>query len=249
MPGSTVEPTTEISSNVATAENRPVRGADEPPDPEASNNQEVNSSKAATEEQLAACFANTFEPTENVGYGWVCDYAKDRFNSTLLVLKDLEDKASSAITFLGSGVGLLTMGAALAIANPSNDRSVVACSVPSILFALAALVFAFMGRRTVGVPFPPPIEDAIRLANYAVNEQKGKVLFAAQLHVCVTMLEPVLARKAFWVDWCLRLAVVSLVMLLLPLFVALSISKKAEEPKPMHVMIDNQAVTVPSDTK
>lgn len=243
MPGTVVQPASETSAATSAITTDYGAGEGTSPHPTAGHRQKSNPTEASTEEQLAVCFADTFEPSAGADYGWACDYAKDRFDSMLTVLKDLEDKASSAITFLGSGAGLLTMGAAVAVANPSIDRAVAAWSIPSIVSALLALGCAIMGRRTVGVPYPPPIAGAIELADYAKTEAKGKVLFAAQIHLCVTMMKPVLVRKAFWVEWCLRLAVVSVSLMLAPLIAALSVSKPGpDEPKPTRVIIEQATV-------
>lgn len=179
---------------------------------------------------LATKFADTFEPTEGICYDWVYVYAKDLFAATQSVFKELEDKASSAITFLGSGAGILTMGAAVAVANPSINRTVVWWSIPSILLALAALAFALKSRWTAACTYPPPVTSAIQFAEYGKSEERGKALFAAQYHQCVDGMLPVLAEKAFWIEWSLRLAVVSIALTLVPLGAGLWVSSKPNPP-------------------
>lgn len=201
-----------------------------PADFPAHRGQEGYPAKATAQEKLATEFADTFEPAEDVNYDWVYAYSKDLFGSLQTVFKELEDKASSTITFLGSGAGLLTMGAALAVANPSVDRTVVWWSLPSILCALAALTCALISRRPTACTYPPPITDAIQFAEYAKSEEKGKALFAAQYHKCVDGMLPVLDCKAFWVEWGLRLAVLSVALMLIPLLVGLGVSSKPTPP-------------------
>jgi len=241
-----VEPTKETTSS--TSFRTALEGAadvrsEQPTNHETDCHQEIAATEATSEEQLAEQFANTFEPTNGVSYEWVCGYAKECYGTIQTAFKELEDKASSAITFLGSGAGLLTMGAAVAVANPSVDRTVAEWSIPSIIAALVALVFALKSRWTMACTYPPPINEAIALANYAITEERSKAIFAAQIHQCVMKMLPVLARKAFWVEWCLRLAVVAVVLMLLPLFAALSIPRKPE-PLPIPAAKTEEPVKI-----
>src|SRR4051812_42777079 len=108
-------------------------------------------------------FCDEFEPIEGVDYGWVADYAKDRQAMLLAAFKDLDDKAGAIITYLGSGTGLLTLGA-LAAAGSGALPALVVAIIPAVVMATASLWQAAEARKTISVAFPPTVATATRYA-------------------------------------------------------------------------------------
>lgn len=180
-----------------------------------------NNQPGLGDEVAAKKLADEWVPTDGVGYEWVFKYAMDRYASMHSAFKELEDKAASIVTYLTSGVGILTIGALAAIAEGKIDKSVLKCSLPAIGCAVAALVCALLSRRTMSTYYLPPIDGAMQLANHAITEERGKAIFAAQAHLCVTMMKPVLKRKAGFIELSMRLAVVSVVLMVIPVLVAI----------------------------
>jgi len=163
----------------------------------------------------AVNFKNKFEPREGVDYGWVVEYAKDRYAAAMTSFKELDDKAASVIATLGGGTGLLTLGSLVAAATGKIHYLVAAAAVLPISLAAAALFSAIRARETVVVAAPPTVEAATKYADHF--EADAEAAFLGQWHLCLAFIKPVLQRKARWVNKALWFLFTAVLAMLIPL--------------------------------
>jgi len=157
-------------------------------------------------------FEETFTPHSDRDYDWVWTYASENFGRLETMYKDLDSKADSIIRYLGGGTGLVTLGA---IATISKETApIVLWMVPSVLIALAAIVFAARARVPVKTPFPPSVEGAVKYVN--AFDQQAKDTFLGQWHLTCEAMRLAIREKAWGVKWATRLFTLALTTLLLP---------------------------------
>lgn len=164
-------------------------------------------------------FKDTFDPRPGVDYGWVVAYAREQFAATLGVFKDLEDKAAWLIGYVGGGASLVGLGAVVALVNAKIPPHVAWAAVAPVACAVVALYCAVSSRMTAPVYYPPAVRDAARYAEFFGD--RAEAAFLGQLHLCVSMMHPVLQHKAAWLEWGMRFTVATVAAMLVPLLVAL----------------------------
>lgn len=169
----------------------------------------------------AVHFKNTFEPQDGVDYGWVGEYAKAQYAHYAAIFKDLDDKANSIVGYLGGGTSLLTLGTLTAVASGQISPWIIVFALPSIGLALASLFFAALARQANWIVSLPTVQAACCYSEYAKFAGKGQAAFLGQWHLCITLMRPVVARKAFQVNVATWLFFSTVATLSLPLIVVL----------------------------
>lgn len=141
------------------------------------------------------------------------------------IFKELDDKAGSIITYVGSGVGLLTLSSVAAITDPKIPRAVIFAALPAVLFSLAALVSALMARRTRAVYLPPCVKTATEYV--AFFGDRAESAFIAHAHLCMSLMSPVMINKRWWVELAMIMSVVAVAFLIIPLATGLIVGPVA----------------------
>jgi hypothetical protein len=162
-------------------------------------------------------FRDTFSPDKDADYGWVVDLAVAQYTVLRADFEKIDDKAAAIITYLGSGTGVLTLGA-IAMSNSANVWVILGL-LPAFCFAAVALRHAFAARSTRTVPYPPSIQAATHYVDYF--KDKSKATFLGQWHLVNELFHDIINQKADDVDRASRWCVVTVASLAAPLFVSL----------------------------
>lgn len=172
-------------------------------------------------------FQRSFAPKDGVDYAWVEQYAKEQYQSLQKTFNDLDAKATAIINYMTSGTGLFTLGTLVAAAGAKLSPWIVGAALPSILSAIAAIVFAALARRPMTIFPPPPPEQMADMAERFMEPGRGRAYMIPVWQWCDALLRHPIDVKARYLDlstWCM-IATVSL--LLLPLLVGLCIGWSA----------------------
>lgn len=167
--------------------------------------------------QDAIKFKNTFEPSDEVDYDWILDYAKDQYDHYVSVYRALDEKGSSIVGYLGGGAGLLMLGALTAVSAGQIHPLVILYVLPSVFLSLASLCFAAKARQANWTVTPPSVEGAVLYAEYFQPALKARAAFLGQWYLSITVMREVISSKAWWVNRAIWLFVASVVALVLPL--------------------------------
>ena len=175
----------------------------------------------------AAVFNESFDPVEGVDYGWVEDYAKEAYLSLRQSLTKLDDKAATVINYLAGGAGLFTLGSLAGVAAAKVPPVVVWWAIPSMTFAVAAIVLATIARIPRATFAPPGADKVKRLAEHYGTAEAAKKAGALlpQWHLLTALLRPTLDAKAWWLSWSNWCMVIAICLLLLPLIVSLNVPR------------------------
>ncbi|QDU22103.1 hypothetical protein [Urbifossiella limnaea] len=163
-------------------------------------------------------FVQDFTPKPGVDYAWVEENARKAYELTAAAFDALDAKAGAIIGYVGAGAGLAAFGTVNTAATAAVHPAVAAAAVPTILFAVAALVFAARCRKSEPVYTLP---SAIRLARRAeqnATAAEARAYLIPQWNLSAAMLRVVIRRKGELVDnatWCFGCAVASLLLPLL----------------------------------
>jgi len=123
----------------------------------------------------AVRFRNEFQPTEGVNYDWAFDYAKDSFSMSMEIYRQLDEKASDLIKYLGGGTGLFALAA---VANVTKQNAgIVVWVMPSFVLSLISIYFACLARKPNKTRLPASVEAVARYyAEYYKDQAKAKFL-------------------------------------------------------------------------
>ena len=207
---------------------------------------EVANNKAARD---AADFDRTFEPQAGVEYEWVTKHSREQYDDAKKVFDGLDAKATAIITYLSSRTGLITLGSIAAIATEKVPAEVVWCSIPALVCSCIAIVFALRARRPLPVYPPSGADKVVGIANHYKSAKNAEAAFLSHWHLLTVLLRPTIYIKSWNVDYATRLIVATVALLFLPLFVALLVPKKPDEPKPLSVIVQSQQSTPSPTTK
>jgi hypothetical protein len=164
-------------------------------------------------------FRDSLEPIPDADCGWVWDYGRDLFDRYTKIYKELDDKASDIIKYLGGGTGLFTL-AALSNVTAKNIH-ILGWAIPSFLAALVSIFFASLARKPGDVMMPSTIENALDYARDYPESMQAKTVFLGCMHVSCTSYEGALARKAFRVEVATWVFFAAIAMLIIPILVAI----------------------------
>lgn len=186
-------------------------------------NDEVSFATAAHPEAArAAAFRESFEPKEGVDYEWVEDRAKEQYEEMHKAFDDLDAKATSIINYLSSGAGLFTLGSLAGVAAAKVPTTVIWCALPSMCFAVAAIVAALLARWPRRIFRPPAPDQMVKLAEHYPNDTKrARALMLPQWQWVTALLRAAVEDKAWYVGWSVILMGAAVAFLLLPLLVTL----------------------------
>ena len=188
----------------------------------------------------ARVFDRTFEPLPGVEYGWVVKYSREQYEEAKKVFDSLDVKATTIITYLSSGTGLLTIGSVVAVATDKVSAAVVLCSVPAIVCSCVALVFALRARRPLPVEQPSGVDKVVGIANHYKSESNAEAAFLSHWYLLTVLLRSPIYIKSWNVGYATKLVVLTVALLLAPLIAALVFQvPKADEPKPMQVIVQH----------
>lgn len=160
-------------------------------------------------------FRAAFKPAPGVKYGWVAQYARDEHARLLAAFKALDDKAAAIGNYLGAGVGLAALGAVNGAAAGHLSLWVVVAAVPSVWYALRALVASVQARKTVQLSMPAGVIDAVRVAEYFGEE--GEAAFVGCWAEASAECQGVILEKGRRVDEVTDLFVRAVALLAIPL--------------------------------
>lgn len=158
-------------------------------------------------------------------YEWVVKYAEWQFDQTLKIYNDLDTKATSILTHLGSGTGVLTLGTVAAVSGGAVSPWVGLAAVVPFGFAVVALLFAVAARRTNLHSWPPTIAG---LTRYAEASREGRPALLGYLAVPVEVMDTHGTTRANLINRALSFMVAAVIALLLPLGVAVGLKLKDE---------------------
>ncbi|SIN69218.1 hypothetical protein SAMN05444166_0158 [Singulisphaera sp. GP187] len=158
----------------------------------------------------AAVFKETIEPSNDVDYEWVCEYARDCYDRSEKIFAVLDGKANDIIKYLGGGAGLFTL-AVLTNLKPENARIVI-WTIPAYLISIMAIYFAVKAKQPNSVALPPSVKSAFDYANRF--EGTSQASFLGQWNMmCVGMsvANQVKARSVRKATWAFFGAIVALI--------------------------------------
>ena len=142
--------------------------APEKPDPEL---------EAGTEAKYveAVNYFQTFEPDPRVDYTPTVAYMKDLHERLQSTDRLLDEKADSIIKYLGGGSAVITVGALFSLKTDSRQAMylgavIVLTLLPSLVYAIAAIVCAVAVRRPRGSTTLPDVPFAIKVAHFYRKE-------------------------------------------------------------------------------
>jgi len=154
-------------------------------------------------------YAQSFEPQEEVDYGWVFPYGEAFYDTLARRADALDEKADSIIKYLGAFSGLAALIGGY-IANAGRWWEALSV-LPMFALSLFAIWKAAQSRNPIIVPMPPPIKNAIEYAE--AYGDKAMATFTPQLWAAsagmraVTQVKAYLVRSAsvgfFWAVVCL----------------------------------------------
>jgi len=171
------------------------------------------------EYQHAVDLAQHFEPRQDVEYGWAMDYGLRAYEWYSHALDVLDQKADSLITYLGGGVGLLSMVAA--VLSLDKSRILAATLLPTILLGLWAIRLAAGARAPALLPFPPFPDKALRYSEFFEVRERAVGAFTAKLHEATIAAWIALDAKGNRIRAATRCFIWATGLLLLPVFGAL----------------------------
>jgi hypothetical protein len=190
--------------------------------------------------KAAAEFAQAFAPQPDADYKWVVCDAKDQHAAVLKAFNDQDAKAASILGYLGSGAGLLSIGALTAVATDRISSAVALSGVPAFVMAVAALICAALARQVSKI-FHPHLIFAVRCATECGPTAEAR--FVGQWFLATALTATTLKRKAKWLGRATWAFIAAVALLLLPLLVSLlerSSSQKPQqpvEPRPIIIQI------------
>lgn len=179
-------------------------------------------------------FAHTFEPQTDGKYGWIPTYAKDQSAYYDATFRDLDDKASALITYVGSGTGLVTFGTVVAGSASGLSPWVMLATLPAIVAAIVAVWRAANVRKARLVFSMPSVRDAIDYAHYFGD--RAEAAWLGMWNVRIKQMIVTVESKATDLNRSVASFRVALVLLLLPLAAGITMGLLNPSPKspPSH---------------
>lgn len=156
----------------------------------------------ATREDFAVAeatrFCNEFKPEPGVDYGWVLARAKEQYALAETTFKALDDKASSIVTYLGSGTGALALAWTAAVTSNNVLPGVGACAFPAFCAAFWAVKKAMYARSPRGCAYPPSGKEAARRADYYHDAAAKEAEYSTvgQWHYAAAVMQWAADKKA-----------------------------------------------------
>ena len=132
------------------------------------------------EYQKALKYFQEFEHKEDVDYSAVVDFARKLHEWMEKTDDKLDEKADSIIKYLSGGSALITLAALLSVKLDSPNTIkfglvILACLIPSLVAAVASIYFAIKVRIPQPNASPPPIPDAVTIAELYQGKEKKLV--------------------------------------------------------------------------
>jgi hypothetical protein len=169
-------------------------------------------------------FRNSFEPLEGVDYSWIEDIGKDEYKSLNSTFDSLDAKATAIITHVSSGAGLLTLGSLAGVATAKVPTLVIEWAIPSMVFAVAAIIAALLARWPRFVWPPPSGDQLVQLAeHYPTDAKRARALMIPQWQWVNALLREKVNDKAWYIAWSTVLMALAIASLLIPLIVSIYI--------------------------
>ncbi len=174
------------------------------------------------EYQAALKYFQGFSHKEGVDYSAVVEFARTLHEWMEKTDTKLDEKADSIIKYLSGGSALITLAALLSVkldnANTIKFGLVVlACLIPSLVAAVVSIYYAIKVRIPQPNASPPPIPDAIKIAEH----YKGKDEIELNLWLILNPICEVAyirnINKAGYVKTAHRWYLVSIALLIVPL--------------------------------
>jgi hypothetical protein len=163
-------------------------------------------------------FKQNIETGDGIDYAWVWDYAVESFARASSIYKELDDKASDIIKYLGGGTGLFTLAVLTKVER--ENVGILVWALPSFLAALLSIFFAALARKPNLVLHPPTVKSAFLYAENMGGEGKAQAAFLGCWHVACESMHVAIAIKAKRVQCATWAYVGAIALLLLPMFAA-----------------------------
>lgn len=179
---------------------------------------------------VADAFRRSFDPEAGVEYDWVYDYAVARYAATLLHFKELDDKALAIITYIGSGMGIFTLGALAAVANAKLPQAATASAIPSIICAFLALWYAKLARKTVNAPTVPTVRDTVIVAEAYRTKDRAKAAFLPKFNMSMELFRDLFEQKGRQIDIAMNWTLAAVGCLILPVVATLIANAISSSP-------------------
>jgi len=173
---------------------------------------------ADPEYREAELFKGEIEPKEGVDYTWVWEYAKDTFQRSESIYKELDEKANDIIKYLGGGTGLFTLAV---LANVQHEnRYVILAAIPAFLLALISIALAVRARQPNPTTQPPDIRSALQFADDYKDGDKARSKFLGQWHLTCVGMDLAIRAKVLRIQFATKFFLWTVVSLAIPLLVA-----------------------------
>lgn len=159
-------------------------------------------------------FIDEFDPKGDVNYKWVYEYAKEILTNAKEVIVGIDKKAQNVITYLGTGSGILGVGFTLLAFQRIDFQLLSAVSAAlGVIFIILAMMFAFgvlmPHQQTLG----GSIRDALKTADYYVNEEQALGYYTTGIAESVSILRIIADHKSGRLRWSYRCFIIGSILI------------------------------------
>lgn len=212
------------SASPATSEARPATGG--------ASGTRSGRQAGATAPLIEEEFFATFVPVEGYDYGWVVKLAKERYDSTRVDFKNIDDKAAHLMTYLGSGTGIVLAASLAGVTAGQVSPWVALLALPAFGAALFSLGMAAHARSPRALHCQPSARNAAQIVADERYKADAEACLIPTWTLAASLNQAEIDAKAGHLSRATWALFAALALLVLPMVAGIVVRFNADPPKP-----------------